>query len=94
VPGAWRRAPNALTVLVYVANFLLNTETVLAFGRARVVWMAGGVGLFGRFGPNGAAWLVARTAGVAQKVQTGYLYSYALIMLLGLVAAISWVMVG
>jgi NADH-quinone oxidoreductase subunit L len=31
---------------------------------------------------------------VAHKVQSGYLYSYALVMLLGLVAAISWVMVG
>ena len=29
----------------------------------------------------------------ARKVQSGYLTSYALIMLLGLVAAISWVLV-
>ena len=65
-----------------------------AFWLGKVFWKQGDVGLIDRFGPNGAAWLVARTAGVAQKVQTGYLYSYALIMLLGLVAAISWVMVG
>ncbi len=65
-----------------------------AFWLGKVFWKQGDVGLIDRFGPNGAAWLVARTAVVAQKVQTGYLYSYALIMLLGLVAAISWVMVG
>ncbi|MFM6931302.1 MAG: NADH-quinone oxidoreductase subunit L [Novosphingobium sp.] len=65
-----------------------------AFWLGKVFWKQGDVGLIDRFGPNGAAWLVARTAGVAQKVQTGYLYSYALVMLLGLVAAISWVMVG
>lgn len=65
-----------------------------AFWLGRVFWKQGDVGLIDRFGPNGAAWLVDRSAAVAQKVQTGYLYSYALIMLLGLVAAISWVMVG
>ncbi|MFM5906866.1 MAG: proton-conducting transporter membrane subunit, partial [Novosphingobium sp.] len=65
-----------------------------AFWLGKVFWKRGDVGLIDRFGPNGAAWLVERGAVVAQKVQTGYLYSYALIMLLGLVAAISWVMVG
>ncbi len=65
-----------------------------AFWLGRVFWKQGDVGLIDRFGPNGAAWIVDRSAVVAQKVQTGYLYSYALIMLLGLVAAISWVMVG
>jgi NADH-quinone oxidoreductase subunit L len=29
---------------------------------------------------------------IARKVQSGYLTSYALIMLLGLVAALTWVM--
>ncbi|MFM5929509.1 MAG: NADH-quinone oxidoreductase subunit L [Novosphingobium sp.] len=65
-----------------------------AFWLGKVFWKRGDVGVIDRFGPNGAAWLVERGAVVAQKVQTGYLYSYALIMLLGLVAAISWVMVG
>jgi hypothetical protein len=35
-----------------------------------------------------------RAAAPPRKVQSGYLYSYALVMLLGLVGAISWVMVG
>ena len=50
------------------------------------------MGLIDRFGPNGAAWVVAQGATYARKVQSGYLYSYALIMLLGLVAAITWVL--
>jgi NADH-quinone oxidoreductase subunit L len=29
---------------------------------------------------------------LTQKVQTGYLYSYALVMLLGLVGAVTWAM--
>ena len=64
-----------------------------AFWLGRQFWKIGDIGIIDRFGPNGAAWVVARGSGYAQKVQSGYLYSYALIMLLGLVAAISWVMV-
>jgi NADH-quinone oxidoreductase subunit L len=58
----------------------------------RLFWKAGDVGTIDRFGPNGAAWLVAQGSRVAQKVQTGYLYSYALVMLLGLVGAVTWAM--
>ncbi|ALE16542.1 NADH-ubiquinone oxidoreductase chain L [Altererythrobacter epoxidivorans] len=63
-----------------------------AFWLGRQFWQRGDVGLIDRFGPNGAAWVVQRGALVAKKVQSGYLYSYALIMLLGLVAAITWVL--
>ena len=65
-----------------------------AFWLGRLFWKAGDQGTIDRFGPNGAAWLVAQGSRVAQKVQTGYLYSYALVMLLGLVGAVTWVMVG
>jgi len=64
-----------------------------AFWLGRQFWQKGDVGVIDRFGPNGAAWVVEKGAVYAKKVQSGYLYSYALIMLLGLVAAISWVMV-
>jgi len=65
-----------------------------AFWLGRVFWKQGDVGIIDRFGPNGAAWVVTQGTRVAQKVQSGYLYSYALVMLLGLVGAISWMMVG
>ena len=64
-----------------------------AFWLGRQFWKKGDVGIIDRFGPNGAAWVVEKGAGVAKRIQSGYLNSYALIMLLGLVAAISWVMV-
>ncbi len=63
-----------------------------AFWLGRIFWQKGDVRTIDRFGPNGAAWLVQQGAVVAKKVQSGYLYSYALIMLLGLVAAITWVL--
>ena len=40
----------------------------------------------------GAVWVVERGAVGARRVQSGYLTSYALIMLLGLVAAVTWVL--
>ena len=62
-----------------------------AFWLGRVFWQRGDIGVVDRFGPDGAAWVVEKGAVLAKKVQSGYLYSYALVMLLGLVAAISWV---
>lgn len=86
----------------YVHNFVYNKwyfdelyNTVFvkpAFWLGRQFWKLGDVGTIDRFGPNGIAWVVQRGALGAKKVQSGYLYSYALIMLLGLIAAITWVL--
>lgn len=65
-----------------------------AFWLGRQFWKIGDIGIIDRFGPNGAAWVVAKGSSYAQKVQSGYLYSYALIMLLGLVGAVSWAIAG
>ena len=64
-----------------------------AFWFGRVFWKQGDVGIIDRFGPNGSAAVVAYGSRMAVKFQSGYLYSYALVMLLGLVAAVSWMMV-
>ena len=70
-----------------IYNFLFVRP---AFALGRLFWQRGDVGLIDRFGPNGAAWVVDRGAVFARRVQSGYLTSYALIMLLGLVGAVSW----
>jgi NADH-quinone oxidoreductase subunit L len=71
-------------------NFLFVRPS---FWLGRQFWLRGDVGVIDKFGPNGAADLVMDGTRLMQKVQTGFLYSYALWMLLGLVAAVSWVMV-
>jgi len=74
---------------------LYNTIFVKpAFWLGGVFWKVLDIGIIDRFGPDGAAAVVARGSTYAQKVQSGYLYSYALVMLLGLVGAISWVIAG
>jgi NADH-quinone oxidoreductase subunit L len=65
-----------------------------AFWFGRVFWKQGDVGIIDRFGPNGSAAAVAFTSRMAVKMQSGYLYTYALVMLLGLVGMISWMMVA
>jgi NADH-quinone oxidoreductase subunit L len=64
-----------------------------AFWFGRLFWKGGDVGIIDRFGPNGSAFAVSLTSRLAVRMQSGYLYTYALVMLLGLVAAISWLMV-
>ena len=67
-----------------------------AFWIGRLFWKAGDERTIDRFGPDGAAWLVAQGTRAAQKVQSGYLYSYALVMLIGLAVAVGsiWARVG
>ncbi len=63
-----------------------------AFLLGRLFWKGGDVGGIDRFGPNGLAALVVEGGKVTRRLQSGYLYSYALVMLIGLAAATSWAM--
>jgi NADH-quinone oxidoreductase subunit L len=56
----------------------------------RLFWKGGDEGTIDRFGPHGAAYAVGVGNKVTTRFQSGYLYSYALVMLLGLIAAASW----
>jgi NADH-quinone oxidoreductase subunit L len=56
----------------------------------RLFWKGGDEGTIDRFGPHGAAYAVAIGNRITTRFQSGYLYSYALVMLLGLVGAASW----
>jgi NADH-quinone oxidoreductase subunit L len=64
-----------------------------AFAIGRFLWKRGDEGTIDRFGPDGVAAVVSGAGVAARKLQSGYLYTYALVMLLGLAAAASWVMV-
>jgi NADH-quinone oxidoreductase subunit L len=63
-----------------------------AFALGRAFWKLGDIGTIDRFGPNGIAWAVERSSLAAKSIQSGYVYTYALIMLLGLVAAVTFVL--
>jgi NADH-quinone oxidoreductase subunit L len=61
-----------------------------AFAIGRLFWKSGDEGTIDRFGPNGSAWVVALGSRITGRIQSGYLYTYAFVMLIGLTAAVSW----
>jgi NADH-quinone oxidoreductase subunit L len=61
-----------------------------AFAIGRFFWHRGDEKTIDRLGPNGTAWVVSQSSLVAGRVQTGYLYTYAFVMLLGLTGAVTW----
>jgi NADH-quinone oxidoreductase subunit L len=58
----------------------------------RLLWKQGDEGTIDRFGPDGAARLVVAGTRLTARFQSGYLYTYALVMLLGVAAAATWAM--
>jgi len=63
-----------------------------SFWFGRLFWKTGDEGTIDRFGPHGAAEVVLQGSRLAARFQTGYLYSYAFVMLLGLVGLATWAM--
>ncbi len=61
-----------------------------SFALGRFFWKRGDEGTIDRFGPNGSAALVGFSSRLAVRMQTGYLYTYAFVMLIGLTAAVTW----
>jgi NADH-quinone oxidoreductase subunit L len=64
-----------------------------AFAIGRFFWKFGDIGFIDRFGPNGLSALVVQGGKVTRRLQSGYLYTYALVMLIGLAAAATWAIV-
>lgn len=63
-----------------------------AFAIGRLFWHRGDEKTIDRFGPNGAAWAVVGGSRVTGWLQSGYIYTYAFVMLIGLTAAVTWAM--
>jgi len=96
IPLWWRReVPGLYDFLLkkwyfdelYNAIFI---KPALWFGR--LFWTRGDQQTIDRFGPNGAADMVVVGSNLARRFQSGYVYSYALVMLVGLAAAAAWMM--
>ncbi len=58
------------------------------------LWKTGDGRIIDGFGPDGvSAWVIDMTDRVV-KLQTGYLYHYAFVMLIGVAAIVTWMMLG
>jgi NADH-quinone oxidoreductase subunit L len=54
-------------------------------------WKVGDQKIIDGLGPNGAAWASLASARRLVKIQTGYVYHYAFVMLLGVAGLLTWV---
>jgi NADH-quinone oxidoreductase subunit L len=95
-PGKWVAATGPIHDFLMnkwyfdeIYNFLFVRPS-LALGR--LFWKRGDEKTIDRFGPHGAAYAVGVGNRMTARLQSGYLNSYALVMLLGLVGAATWVM--
>lgn len=72
-------------------NFIFS-RPIFALGR--FFWMVGDVKIIDRFGPNGISARILNISSITPRFQTGYLYHYAFLMLIGLTAMVSWLVFG
>ena len=59
----------------------------------RVLWKQGDGWLIDGFGPDGVSARVIDVTNRVMRLQTGYLYHYAFVMLIGVAALITWFLV-
>ena len=55
-------------------------------------WKGCDIKIIDGLGPNGAAWAALKSARNLVKTQTGYVYHYAFVMLLGVVGLLTYVL--
>jgi NADH-quinone oxidoreductase subunit L len=66
----------------------LFVRPAMALGRG--LWKKGDGSVIDGLGPDGLAATTVRLAVRASRLQTGYVYHYAFVMLIGVVAFVSW----
>lgn len=69
----------------------LLVKPTVAIGKG--LWIGGDKALIDGLGPDGISALCKKFGGVMSRFQTGFVYQYAFIMILGLIALVSWIAV-
>ena len=64
---------------IYNLIFVKTTKSIGSF-----FWKSGDIKTIDRFGPDGISKIVKIISNKATKFQSGYIYDYALVMLIGL----------
>ena len=84
-------------------NFLLNKWYIDEFYNKAFVnpskklgsffWKIGDIGIIDRFGPDGISAIIKRCSLKAKKFQSGFIYQYAFVMLLGFSALLTFLII-
>ena len=56
----------------------------------QVFWVSGDKNTIDRLGPDGSAKTASKIAGLASKFQSGFVYQYAFVMMIAVIAILSW----
>jgi NADH-quinone oxidoreductase subunit L len=67
---------------------LVFVKNAVRFGN--IFWKQGDQKTIDRFGPDGSAKASQLFAGVLSRIQTGFIYHYAFLMILAVIAILSW----
>lgn len=59
----------------------------------KVLWQIGDVLIIDGMGPNGSALLSRRFAIILSRIQNGFVYSYAFVMIIGMIGLIGWFLI-
>ncbi|RQO58559.1 NADH-quinone oxidoreductase subunit L [Paucibacter sp. KBW04] len=94
IPATLARVLRPLAVVLenkyYMDWFNENVLAKLARGLGLAFWKGGDVALIDGVLVNGSARTVGGVAGLVRLVQTGHLYWYALVMMLGVIGLMTW----
>lgn len=94
IPAALHRRLGFLVRIMENKYYMdwINEKVFAAGARlvGRGLWKGGDVGLIDGLIVNGSAKVVGWTASVVRLVQSGYIYHYALVMIVGVFALITW----
>jgi len=94
VPAAIGRVLRPIVILLENKYFMdwINENILarLARGLGLGLWKGGDMAIIDGAVVNGSWRLVAKISGVARQLQTGYLYHYALLMILGVFMLMTW----
>jgi NADH-quinone oxidoreductase subunit L len=94
VPAFIQRRLSPLHSLLMNKYFLDDfNEKILARGTrwlATGLWKGGDQGVIDGWIVNGSWHVIAKCASMARRLQTGFLYHYALMMILGMFGLVTW----
>jgi NADH-quinone oxidoreductase subunit L len=87
-------AVNAVLVNKYYFDVLVEKVIpVTTVGLGKFFWRVGDVAIIDGVAVNGSARLVGWVSSIVRRAQTGYLYTYAFAMIIGLSALIGWLLI-
>jgi NADH-quinone oxidoreductase subunit L len=70
---------------IYHSVFVKNAQKLGQF-----FWVRGDQKTIDAFGPNGFAFLSQRMSGLLGRFQSGFVFQYAFVMIVGVVALLTW----